>query len=65
MISQIILNLYELDKLPICVTNNLLVPNVVVFTNRHGKIINKQHISDPIFLPKGAYKAVIGPLLFL
>lgn len=62
--STIMLNLFALEKLPVKVTSNLHRPNVVVFTNTHGRVLGVGNIDEPLVIPKGAHKAVCGPLMF-
>ena len=63
-VNQLMLNLYALQQLPVFITNTLLTTNTVTVTNRHRRVLLRQAIDEPLTLPKGACRAVTGPLRF-
>lgn len=62
--ATILQNLFELEKIPVHVTDELRVPNVVVYTNTNGRILGRGKIDDQLNVPKGTHKVVLGPLEF-
>ena len=62
--ATILKNLFELEKIPVHVTDGLRVPNVVVYTNTNGRILGRGKIDDQLDVPKGTHKVMFGPLEF-
>ena len=62
--ATILQNLFELEKIPVHITDELRVPNAVVYANTHGRILGYDKIDGQLVIPKGAHKVVLGPVKF-